>query len=53
VVHLWRYLGTEVWSVRESEGLTLTFQKVEDTVVGFTLRMVGVPGDSPVFRRIR
>ena len=53
VVHLWRYPGTELWSVREREGLTLTFQKEEGAVVAFTLQMVGVAGDSPIFRRIR
>jgi len=53
VLHLWRYPGTEVWIAREREGLTLSFQKEEGEVVGFTLQMAGVSGESPIFRRIR
>jgi hypothetical protein len=53
VVHLWRYPDTETWSVRESEGLTLNFQKEEGVVVAFILRMIGVSGESLIFRRIR
>ncbi len=53
VVHLWRYPGTERWIVREREELILSFQKEGGAVMAFTLQMVGVSGESAIFRRIR